>query len=111
MSQIQIQYHFENLSPVTESSIKEDVQFNLDNKMDAYLKKVHDRHPHWTSSIHISISKHAIKDTYEGTFNFLFAGEQFVFKREGEKEFESPKDLVHHAFDKAQRFIKDLYHT
>ncbi len=82
---IDLYYHFDGVQKHVEESIKQYVQENVTNKMDAYFKKVinhNDAH----IGIRINIAKHKNDERYDGSFLYTLDGKDYSpYIREGDK--------------------------
>ena len=93
-------YTLTNLTPALIESIKSLVEYNFENKLDAYLNKVFQKDDAKVL-VDISIEKNK-KWEYNGSFNFFLDGQKFHYWRES---YKNPDDLVNHAFDHLKEYL------
>ena len=91
---ITISHHFQNISANLESDLKKLIQYNIDHKLDVYLKS---HHVDAECAMQVAVQK--LKQTlYIGSLNANIDGQRYNFHVDNDTPFKNPEDLVSHLF-------------
>ena len=92
---INVIYNMPNVTEALDKTIRDLVEYNLDNKMDSYFKKIFKKEDS-KIEINVNIKKVEKQEKYESSFKFNIDWSIYMYTP---RLFRDPKDLVAHAFD------------
>lgn len=103
---IRVSYRFANITENLQSDLKKLIQYNIDHKLDTYLKSYH---PDAECDIDVSLDK-IRQSLYIWSLNVKLDGQWYYFDIDQDTPFKNPEDLISHLFTHLKEKMSKEHH-